>query len=349
MIDTGRSRYEGRAMVPVADVPAAAPDGIVAIDDRGLIRYCNNAAADLFARPIQQLVGQPFGFPLVAGPPAEIELMQADGAAVAVDMRVTAATPGDMRLHIATLRDITRRQQIEDGLRAALEHQQIVVGVAAHELDSPLFAVRVLVNTLRDPGSRLTDEQRDEMIGRIGDSTAALQALLRKLLLAARIDARPAAAVHRVPLREFLLERLGEFGERSHEVRLRCPVGPAVLADRGDLSSMIDNYLENAFTHGRPPVEVAAADQDEWVDLRVSDHGPGVPEVFVPHLFQRFSRPPPSEGDGRGAGGSRGAGGAGLGLWIVAAFAEANHGRAWYEPQSGGGSCFCLRLPRSAL
>jgi len=331
------------AMASAAASAAAAvadPDGIIAIDDRGLILCCNTTAAELFARPAQQLIGQPFGFPLVPAPPARIELLRAGGASVTVEMLLTATTPGDMRLHIATLRDIARRREAESEFRDAMERQQAVVGVAAHELHGPLFKIRTLVNTLRDPGSVLTGEQRDEMIDRIGDTGLALQALLDKLMLGARIDTSAGSFAHMVPLRAFLLERLRELGERGERVRLVCPDGLAVLADRDELAAMVDNYLDNAFAHGLPPVEVRATGQNGWIDLRVCDRGPSVPEAFVPQLFQRFSRLPHHHPD---------VGGAGLGLWIVAAFAEANSGSAWYEPNPGGGSCFCLRLTQAAI
>ncbi|WP_063730666.1 PAS domain-containing sensor histidine kinase [Streptomyces sp. RTd22] len=323
-----------------AAASAADPDGIIAIDDRGLILCCNTAAAELFDRPAQQLIGQPFGFPLVPEPPTRIELLRTGGTPVAVDMLLTATTPGDMRLHIATLRDITRRRRAEEGLRAALEHQQVIVGVAAHELHGPLFKLRTMVNTLRTPGSVLSGKQRDEAIDRIGDTTVVLESLLRKLLLATRIDVGAASFAQIVPLHAFLLERLRELGEKAERVHLDCPERLAVLADPGELAAMVDDYLDNAFAHGLPPVEVCATGQNGWIELRVCDRGPGVPETFVPHLFQRFSRPPHHP---------PGVGGAGLGLWIVAAFAEANGGRAWHEPNPGGGSCFCLRLTRAAI
>lgn len=335
----GRSHHAGHAAAAAAAASAAA-DGIIAVDDHGLILCCNTAAAELFARPAQQLIGQPFGFPLAPAPPAKIELLRADGASVTVDMLLTAATPGDMRLHIATLRDITHRREAESGFRDALEHQQVVVGVAAHELHGPLFKIRTLVNTLRDPGSVLTGEQRDEMIDRIGDTTVALRAFLDKLMLGARIDVSAGSFTQIVPLRAFLLERVRELGEKAERVHIVCPDGLTVLTDRDEFAAMVDNYLDNAFTHGLPPVEVRATRQNGWIDLRVCDRGPSVPEAFVPHLFQRFSRPPHHPPD---------VGGAGLGLWIVAAFAEANSGRAWYEPNPGGGSCFCLRLTRAAI
>jgi len=68
----------------------------------------------------------------------------------------------------------------------------------------------------------------------------------------------------------------------------------------------------------------------------VRDTGPGVPSEFVPRLFEHFTR---VEGN------SGGQQGAGLGLAIVAGLAQANHGSAWYEPNTPQGACFVVRIP----
>jgi signal transduction histidine kinase len=331
------------AKTAAAAAAAAAGDGIVVVDDDGTIRYGNAAAAELLALPVAQMAGQMFGFPLMAGEPTEIDVVRPSGEAVTVEIRVTETTWQNTRLHIATLRDVTRRQRTERDLKAALERQNIVVGVAAHELQSPLFGIRVLVETLRDRGHAFTQAQRDEVIGRVCDRVDALQSLLRKLLTAARIDTGPRAeggapsVPVAVPVLEVLLECLAEFGGNARQVHLSCPAGLVVTVHRGEFGEMIGNYLDNAFTHGRPPVEVHVTGHAGRVELRVCDSGPGVPEPFVPRMFQRFSR----LADRSGARGS------GLGLWIVARLAAGNGGHAWYEPRPGGGSCFCLDLPQA--
>ncbi len=99
---------------------------------------------------------------------------------------------------------------------------------------------------------------------------------------------------------------------------------------------MLANYLDNALAYGEPPVEIQAAEREGYAEIQVTDHGPGVPGPFVPHLFERFTRVPGTEDKAEGTG---------LGLWIVRTFARANGGDAWYEPAGTRGSCFCLRLP----
>jgi signal transduction histidine kinase len=318
-------------------IVAASADGIVAVDDQGVIQVCNRAAEELLARPAHELIGAPFGFPVVAGRAAEVELMLPGGGERVVEMRATTATLEGQHLTIAALRDVTHRKQAERDLQAALEHQNVVVAIAAHELHNPLAAISVLAHVLQDQHDTMTSAQRARIIDQIAERTVRLQLLVRRLLTASGIDAagvRPTFG--RVPVLEIIVEQLADISAEPGEIQVSCSPGLTVIADRAEFSMMLANYLDNALTYAGPPVEIQAAEREGCAEIRVTDHGPGVPASFIPHLFERFARAPETEHKAEGTG---------LGLWIVRAFAHANSGDAWYEPNRTGGSSFCLRLP----
>jgi len=318
-------------------IVAASADGIVAVDDQGIIRVCNQAAQELLARPAAELIGVPFGFPIVAGRAAEVELMLPGGGERVVEMRATTTTLEGQRLHIAALRDVTHRKKAERELQAALEHQNVVVAIAAHELHNPLAAISVLARVLRDQHDTMTPIQRARIIDQILERTVRLQLLVRKLLTASSIDAAAVRPVPgRVPVLEIIVEQLADIKTEPGEIQVSCSPSLTIIADRAEFSMMLANYLDNALAYGGPPVEIQAAEQEGYAEIRVADHGPGVPVSFAPHLFERFTREPGTEHKAEGTG---------LGLWIVRTFAHANGGDAWYEPSGTGGSCFCLRLP----
>jgi signal transduction histidine kinase len=319
-------------------VVSASADGIVAVDDQGIIQLCNPAAEALLARPATQIVGSEFGFPLAEGA-AEIDLVLPRRRSRVVEMRVTSATWDNKHLHVVALRDITLRRQLEADLETALERQNSVVAVAAHELRNPLAAIAVLTHTLRDRYAALTEDQRADLIERIAERTDRLQALMRKLLTASRIDAASQTATpQRVPILEFLLEQLSDLEPQNIDVRLSCDPKLAALVDRAQLREMLTNYLENALVYGHPPIEIEVTEHNRGVEIRVRDHGPGVPTTFVPRLFERYSRDPLAQQNTEGSG---------LGLWIVRDLAHANGGEAWYEPGENNGACFNLRLRRA--
>ncbi|QUQ65884.1 sensor histidine kinase [Kutzneria sp. CA-103260] len=321
-------------------VVEASADGVLAVSGEGIILLCNTAAEDLFARPAADLVGSPFGFPIAVGA-SEIDLLLPSGQKRVVEMRVTATTLRGERLHVAALRDVTRRRDAEHALAAELERQNIVLAVAAHELHSPLAAISVLAHVLRDSETTLTRQRRVEITNSVIERTASLQALVHKLLTASRIDAvGERSVVERVPVLEVVLEQIADLGENAGHVRVSCPEGLVAAVDRAEFTEMLANYLENAFAHGRPPVEIRAGVKAGGVEVRVIDRGSGVPTSFVPHLFERFSRGPGSD---------RRSEGTGLGLWIVRNRARANGGDAWYELGWRQGACFCLRLRQAVV
>lgn len=94
-------------------IVAAFADGVIAVDDQGIVRLCNPAAAKLFGRPARDLLGAPFGFPVVAGRSAEVELMLPGGGGRVVDMRAATTTLHGEPLHVISLRDVTRRWHAE--------------------------------------------------------------------------------------------------------------------------------------------------------------------------------------------------------------------------------------------
>jgi signal transduction histidine kinase len=112
----------------------------------------------------------------------------------------------------------------------------------------------------------------------------------------------------------------------------------SVHADPDHVERILTNYVTNALKYGERPVEVEAREDDGWVEIRVRDHGSGVPEEFIPRMWEKFARPNDSSDREKGTG---------LGLSIVAGLARANGGTAWYEPNHPRGSCFCIRLPRA--
>lgn len=307
----------------------ASACGIVAVDERGIVRLCNPAAQKLLARPREQLVGSQFGFPISLGQSHEINVVGPDGRARPVEMRTTATTLEGERLYVVALHDAIRRKEAEQDLDVAM-------AVAAHELASPLAGIKMLVHLMRDDRAAATEEQRTQIIDRIADRLDHAEALVSKLRTASRIDAHTTKTTREpVPVLDVLLERLSEVSDRAQQVYLWCDPELVGLVDRTAFVEMFTNYLENAFAYGEPPFEIRVAEQAGSIVVRVCDHGPGVPESFIPHLFERFRRDPQAEKTTEGSG---------LGLWIVRSLAQANGGDAWYEPHSDEGACFCLRL-----
>jgi signal transduction histidine kinase len=318
---------------------AAAADGVVAVDDRGVIRFGNDAAAHLLGLPADDLAGRRFGYEIAPGQADEIQV-GGQGADRVLEVRTTTTHVGRERLRVAVLRDVTQRKHSERALEAALDQQSAALAVAAHELHSPLAAIGVLAHVLADQQVSMEIPERAKLAGRIVELSGRLQMLMRRLLTSVQLESDgPRSAPGPCRVLEVIIDHLALADAAPSQVLVRCSPGVSAAVDRAELTMMLANYVDNALAYAKPPIEISAEERGNWTEIEVRDHGPGVPATFEPLLFERFARAPEAE---------RQTAGIGLGLWIVRTLARTAGGDAWYEPAEDGGSRFLLRLPKPA-
>ncbi|MCU1722999.1 ATP-binding protein [Pseudomonas sp. 5P_5.1_Bac1] len=182
-----------------------------------------------------------------------------------------------------------------------IERERRLTGDAAHELRSPLTAIKTHLQV-----ARMTDGSvREQALEHAEQGADRLHRTLEQLLLLARVEgslsfddgvqcsaeqaARQAIQDTGDNRRIFL-----QAPQRAAEVQLDMPAGLAVAALR--------NLLDNALRHstGETPVELEVHVEEGRVGFLVRDHGPGIPEQHLQHLTQRFWRNGQSEGSGLG-------------------------------------------------
>jgi signal transduction histidine kinase len=221
------------------------------------------------------------------------------------------------------------------GALAELQHVDRVktdfVGIASHELRTPIAVVHGIASTLHLRGDDLSEEQLLELRATLYTQTTRLAALTQSLLDLSRLES---GAVQVQPRRlrpharvALLLEQIAPDGE----VLVAIPDELEIVTDADALDRVVGNLVTNALRYGEPPVEVRAEAGPPF-RLAVRDHGPGVDPAFVDRLFDRFSRY------------GRARSGAGLGLAIARSYAHALGGDLRYE-RADPGARFELVLP----
>lgn len=222
-------------------------------------------------------------------------------------------------------------------LQVVNEAMKGFTAVAAHDLRSPLTSIVGFASILSQNWSTLSEEDGRKFAETIDRQAHNLSALVDDLLTVSIIEGG-ALTMKPVPivLADAIDRYLKEGGVRTADVSASCSPNLVVQIDAQHLARIIDNYVQNALKYGEPPVRIEAVRVGGLVELRVLDHGQGVPADFVPQLFGKFARADTPS--------TRAKKGTGLGLSIVRGLAEANGGMARYESNSPHGACFIVRL-----
>lgn len=214
-------------------------------------------------------------------------------------------------------------------------HLDSVLQVLAHEIRSPLAVVRgyaSLIGTTEDP----VEARRG--CAAIERAAVRIDSVLEHLTATSRLegplDQRPIA------VGAALADIVDDFGPTTTvDLRLSVHASPTttVVGDPTQFGQAISNLITNALRFGPSgaPVEVALRADDRWVDIDVSDEGPGVDPADLGLIFRKYGRADP---DGPGSG---------LGLYVARQIARAHGGNVLVRRRPAGhGATFTLRLPR---
>lgn len=228
---------------------------------------------------------------------------------------------------------------------ASEERMRQFVSDASHELRTPLATVQGYAELHRQ-GAMTDPEAVGAAMTRIEAEAGRMRGLVEDLLMLARLDEVPDAAMGEVDLTVLAADAVEDARARAPRrvvrlVGLDGPLGAtATWGAEPQLRQVVTNLLANALTHTPEgsPIEVAVGSRSGTAVLEVRDHGDGVSPEVATRVFERFYRADPSRG-------RSGGGGNGLGLAIVAAIVAAHHGRVGLDETPGGGATFVVHLP----
>jgi two-component system sensor histidine kinase KdpD len=224
-----------------------------------------------------------------------------------------------------------------DRMRTAL------LAAVSHDLRTPLASAMAAVASLRSRDVDFSDEDRDELLATASESLDRLARLVANLLDMSRLQAgalgvAPAA----IWLEEAVPRALDELGAEARTVAVRIPDDlPAANADPGLLQRVLVNVVANALRFSppdRPPL-ITASDHDSRVELRIIDHGPGIPDEQREQVFVPFQRLGDRDNDS----------GVGLGLALSRGLTEAMGGTLTPDTTPGGGLTMVLALPAAGV
>jgi two-component system sensor histidine kinase MprB len=248
---------------------------------------------------------------------------------------VTATRDLSARFDSTGTDEVGRLSSSFDTMLAALHDsvtaQRQLVADTSHELRTPLTSLTTNLDLLED-GAGVADPQAPALVRAAREQAGELDRLITDLLDLARYHE---STPHRESVRLDVLtsEAVNRVRQRMPQAAIVADLQPCLVhVDPAGVDHAVCNLIDNAIKWNSSAGAVHVVVGDGRVS--VTDHGPGIPEEDLPHIFERFYRAPAA----------RGMPGAGLGLAIVARIAQANQATA--EVRTGSdGSTFTLAFP----
>ncbi|HEY5336553.1 MAG TPA: DUF4118 domain-containing protein [Mycobacteriales bacterium] len=251
----------------------------------------------------------------------------------AEDQQLLAAFAGQVVLAYRQ-RELAEAAAAAEPIAASARLRTALLSALSHDLRTPLAAAKAAVTSLRDPEVPWSDDDEQELLASADVSLDRLAALVTDLLDLSRLEADALTVSKRAVGLEDVVSRALEHVPNSRAVRIDvAPSLPAVDTDPGLIERVVANLVQNAVRHGGSDIRVAGSAHAGKIELRVVDHGPGIPEGRRAQVFEPFQR----EGDSHGEG-------VGLGLAIARGFTEALGGALRMEDTPGGGLTMVVEL-----
>ena len=333
-------------------------DALLIVDQNGEVRFANPAAEILFDKKVEELVGNPFGFPVVTGDMTELEILLEDGTKVVAEMRIAEINWECQKAYLVSLRDISWRKRAEEE-RARLENQFMqtqkldaigqLAGGIAHNFNNLLVPIimgsELVLNSLSREDKHYTTIIKIRNAGEQAIKlTGQFMAFCRqKPIDVQTIDVNEVVQNLIKMLRPMLRENI------SIKTSLESCLGK-IKADKTQIEQVIVNLTVNAedampeggelyisttnVTLSEHSAKIhPELEPGDYIMLSIKDTGSGIDDDTLPRIFEPFFT---TKDIGKGMG---------LGLPTVQAIIKKHGGDVQVISRQGEGSAFQILLP----
>ena len=346
-VDNARLYRAAEERARAAIVVQHVADGVLLVDQSGIIRLWNPAAEQITGLAAADTVGKsttevfsPWEAitDLVARgePRPQTHPLEINGRELWLSITGVAFDGGT----VFAFRDLTAERAVE-------KLKSDFVSTVSHELRTPLAAIYGAALTLRREDVPLGEPQRSGLLEVIASESDRLARIVNDILWASRLESGTMQTTIEkcdgVEIARSVVDTARHYIPPNIHLTMKAPKkAPLVAADpdkaRQVLTNLVDNAVKYSPDGGKVTVEVAVAGSQ--LRYAVRDEGLGVPPEEHRRIFEKFYRLDPNL--------TRGVGGTGLGLYISRELLERMGGRIWVESSGSGGSTFFAELPVAA-
>lgn len=352
----------------------AIGDGVIAVDNQGVIELINPAAQRIVGwgrqdalgldyKSVLQLLGKD-GHELDKSndPVFEVltsnqqkrthDLLLQTNSGKRIAISVVASPIGHLGSGaIIVFRDITKELAEE-------KEQAEFISTASHEMRTPVASIEGYLGLALNPATAKIDDKARDFITKAHESAKHLGRLFQDLLDVSKADdGRLSNNPKVINVVNFTQDIIADLKPKADQKGLRIFFKPStgageegsgltnvtpmfyIYLDADHLREVLSNLIENAIKYTPAGEVVVDINGDEGhVVISIADSGIGIPAEDIPHLFQKFYRVDNSD--------TREIGGTGLGLYLCRRLIEAMNGRIWVESEYKHGSTFFVEVPR---
>lgn len=280
----------------------------------------------------------------IVTPELELTLRWADGQEVSV---LAASAPvrdeqGNIVLGVSIFQDITERNQMLEALREGERRKDEFIGMASHELKTPITTIKAFAQFLQRTFAKQGLEEPVEFLGKMDAQINKLTKLVNDLLDVSRIQAGKMALVEEPFDFDSMIKDIVESVQRTadaHHIGVSGSLGREVIGDKDRIGQVMTNLLTNAIKYSPRAnrIDVQITPEQSRVVVSVRDYGIGIAKQHIDKLFERFYRVYSEK--------NKTYPGLGIGLYISHEIVKRHGGEMWVESVEGQGSTFYFALP----
>jgi PAS domain S-box-containing protein len=319
-------------------------DGVLLVDEEGIVRLWNPAAERITGLAAHEAVGRPAAEILrpweKVAPVGDAETVTPETLPVEVNGRELWLSVTGVAFSggaVFAFRDLTAEQAVE-------QLKSDFVATVSHELRTPLAAIYGAALTLQREDVRLSEPQRSGLLEVIAGEADRLARIVNDILWASRLESGTMRTTIQVcdgvELARGIVDAARSYIPPNIQLVFDAPPdAPPLAADPDKVRQVLGNLVENAVKYSPDGGQVALSITTAGDRLRftVRDEGLGVPPPEQKRIFEKFHRLDPQL--------TRGVGGTGLGLYICRELVKRMNGRIWVESNGRRGSEFVVELP----
>ena len=319
-------------------------DASVGVDKNSIILFANNQALQLLGLEAKDIVSRPanevadrndlFRFLLNERNNIPFKIV-VDGKENYFSKEIIEVQQEDSKNTVIVVRNITSFKELDVA-------KTNFIATVSHELKTPLASSDFSLKLLEDGrNGKLTKDQKD-LVHQLKQDNQRMLRILSELLNMSQVEAgkiqleiksvKPVSIVNNAisTVNAAAKEKNIHF-ERNYNEEL-----PTVRADAEKTGWVLNNFLSNAIKYSGDGSKITVSIKlvDGSLQFSVKDQGPGIPEEYLPKIFERFFKVPGANKTGTG-----------LGLAISKEFIEAEGGKIWVKSKQGEGSEFGFDLP----